>query len=148
MNAADGKIGYELAIQHIPDLIITDVMMPERDGIELCRMLKNEMLTQHIPIIILSAKSTIEDTLEGLKAGADDYIPKPFNEQILLAKVRTLPANRQKASEKSGNEHLRNCLPTGLFRPAIFQQVFQERSGRGPGAVQDGFELNIVYLQK
>ncbi|MDP3913828.1 MAG: two-component regulator propeller domain-containing protein [Bacteroidota bacterium] len=100
MEAADGKIGYELAIQHIPDLIITDVMMPERDGIELCRMLKNEMLTQHIPIIILSAKSTIEDTLEGLETGADDYVPKPFNEQILLAKVRTLLANRQKLIEK------------------------------------------------
>jgi DNA-binding response OmpR family regulator len=100
IEAADGKIGCELAIQHIPDLIITDVMMPERDGIELCRMLKNEMLTQHIPIIILSAKSTIEDTLEGLETGADDYIPKPFNEQILLAKVRTLLANRQKLIEK------------------------------------------------
>jgi DNA-binding response OmpR family regulator len=100
MEAADGKIGHELAIQHIPDLIITDVMMPERDGMELCRMLKNEMLTQHIPIIILSAKSTIEDTLEGLETGADDYMPKPFNEQILLAKVRTLLANRQKLIEK------------------------------------------------
>lgn len=100
MEAADGKIGCELAVQHIPDLIITDVMMPERDGIELCRMLKNEMLTQHIPIIILSAKSTIEDMLEGLGTGADDYIPKPFNEQILLAKVCTLLANRQKLIEK------------------------------------------------
>jgi YesN/AraC family two-component response regulator len=100
LEAADGRIGCELAVQHIPDLIITDVMMPERDGIELCRMLKNEMLTQHIPIIILSAKSTIEDTLEGLETGADDYIPKPFNEQILLAKVRTLLANRQKLIEK------------------------------------------------
>jgi len=100
IEAADGIIGYELAVQHIPDLIITDVMMPGRDGIELCRMLKNEMLTQHIPIVILSAKSTIEDTLEGLETGADDYIPKPFNEQILLAKVRTLLANRQKMIEK------------------------------------------------
>jgi YesN/AraC family two-component response regulator len=100
LEAADGKNGCELAVQHIPDLIVTDVMMPERDGIELCRMLKNEMLTQHIPIIILSAKSTIEDTLAGLETGADDYIPKPFNEQILLAKIRTLLANRQKLIEK------------------------------------------------
>ena len=100
MGAANGKIGYELAVEHIPDLIITDVMMPELDGIELCRMLKNEVLTQHIPIIILSAKSTIEDTLEGLETGADDYISKPFNEQILLAKVRTLLTNRQKLIEK------------------------------------------------
>jgi len=100
IEAADGKIGHKLALQHIPDLIITDVMMPEMDGIELCNMLKNELLTQHIPIIILSAKSTIEDTLEGLETGADDYVPKPFNEQILLAKIKTLLANRQKLIEK------------------------------------------------
>jgi len=100
IEAADGKIGSKLALQHIPDLIITDVMMPEMDGIELCNVLKNEQLTQHIPIIILSAKSTIEDTLEGLETGADDYVPKPFNEQILLAKIKTLLANRQKLIEK------------------------------------------------
>ena len=103
IEAADGKIGYKLALQHLPDLIITDVMMPEMDGIELCKMLKSEMLTQHIPIIILSAKSTIEDTLEGLETGADDYVPKPFNEQILLAKVKTLMTNRLKLIEKYQN---------------------------------------------
>ena len=99
IEAADGKIGYKQAMQSIPDLIITDVMMPEMDGIELCSKLKNEMLTQHIPIIILSAKSSIEDTLEGLETGADDYVPKPYNEQILLAKIKTLLANRQKLIE-------------------------------------------------
>ena len=99
IEAADGKIGYKQAMQFIPDLIITDVMMPEMDGIELCSKLKNEMLTRHIPIIILSAKSSIEDTLEGLGTGADDYVPKPYNEQILLAKIKTLLANRQKLVE-------------------------------------------------
>ncbi len=99
-EAVDGKMGYKLALQHIPDLIITDVMMPEMDGIELCKMLKSEMLTQHIPVIILSAKSSIEDTLEGLETGADDYVPKPFNELILHAKIKTLLANRQILIEK------------------------------------------------
>jgi YesN/AraC family two-component response regulator len=75
-------------------------MMPDRIGIELCQILKNELLTLHIPIIILSAKNTIEDTLEGLGTGADDYVPKPFNEQILHAKIKTLLANRQKLIEK------------------------------------------------
>jgi YesN/AraC family two-component response regulator len=75
-------------------------MMPEMDSIELCRTLKNEMLTQQIPIIILSAKSSIEDTLEDLETRADDYVPKPFNEQILIAKIKTLIANRQKLIEK------------------------------------------------
>jgi YesN/AraC family two-component response regulator len=95
LEASNGKAGYKQTLQHIPDLVITDVMMPEMDGIELCKALKNELLTMHIPIIILSAKSTIEDTLQGLETGADDYVPKPFNEQILLAKVKTLIANRQ-----------------------------------------------------
>jgi DNA-binding response OmpR family regulator len=95
IEASNGKTGYKQALHHIPDLVITDVMMPEMDGIELCKALKNELLTMHIPIIILSAKSTIEDTLQGLETGADDYVPKPFNEQILLAKVKTLIANRQ-----------------------------------------------------
>jgi len=100
IEAANGLAGHKQALQYIPDLVITDVMMPEMDGIELCRNLKNELLTQHIPIIILSAKSTIEDTLEGLETGADDYVPKPFNEQILLAKIKTLLGNRQKMVEK------------------------------------------------
>ncbi|MEI7829558.1 MAG: two-component regulator propeller domain-containing protein [Prolixibacteraceae bacterium] len=100
LESSNGKAGYKQALQHIPDLVITDVMMPEMDGIELCKVLKNEPLTMHIPIIILSAKSTIEDTLEGLETGADDYVPKPFNEQILLAKIKTLLANRQKMIEK------------------------------------------------
>jgi signal transduction histidine kinase/DNA-binding response OmpR family regulator len=100
LEASHGKSGYKQALQHIPDLVITDVMMPEMDGIELCRALKSELLTQHIPIVILSARSTIEDTLEGLDTGADDYVPKPFNEQILLAKIKTLLANRQKLIER------------------------------------------------
>jgi signal transduction histidine kinase/ligand-binding sensor domain-containing protein/DNA-binding response OmpR family regulator len=100
LEASDGKIGCEMALQFIPDLIITDIMMPERNGIELCQILKNEMLTQHIPIIILSAKSSLEDTLEGLESGADDYVAKPFNEQILRAKIKSLLVNRQKLIEK------------------------------------------------
>jgi len=103
IEAENGKTGCELAVEQIPDLIVTDVMMPEMDGIELCKTLKNEMLTQHIPIIILSAKSSIEDTLAGLETGADDYVPKPFNEQILQAKIKTLITNRQKLIEKYGD---------------------------------------------
>jgi YesN/AraC family two-component response regulator len=117
LEASDGKIGCEMALQNIPDLIIADIMMPERNGIELCQILKNEILTNHIPIIILSAKSSIEDTLEGLGTGADDYIAKPFNEQILRAKIKSLLLNRQKLIEKyrhplsgQNNEHETDML--------------------------------------
>lgn len=110
IEAANGKAGCKLAIKHIPDLIISDIMMPEMDGIELCKVLKNELLTQHIPIILLSAKSTIEDTLEGLETGADDYISKPFNELILLAKIKSLLANRLKLIEKYQNMQFKETL--------------------------------------
>ncbi|MDD4921425.1 MAG: two-component regulator propeller domain-containing protein [Bacteroidales bacterium] len=99
-EAENGKSGCDLAIELIPDLIITDVMMPEMDGNELCRVLKNEMLTKHIPIIILSVNDSVSDTLEGLETGADDYMSKPFNEKVLHAKIKTLLSNRQKITEK------------------------------------------------
>ena len=126
IEAADGEIGYKQAMQSIPDLIITDVMMPGIDGIELCKMLKSEMLTQHIPIIILSAKSTTEDTLEGLETGADDYVPKPFNEQILLAKIKTLLANRQKLIEKYQNQQFEQS-PDNDIIPLSFDDPFVNR---------------------
>jgi YesN/AraC family two-component response regulator len=85
--AENGKAGYEMAKKHSPDLIISDVMMPELDGIEMCRLLKNNLYTSHIPIILLSAKAQVENQLEGLQSGADDYVPKPFNLELLKAKV-------------------------------------------------------------
>lgn len=63
----------------MPDIIISDVMMPEKDGIEMVRELREEMTTSHIPIVMLTAKSTIESKIEGMKLGADDYITKPFS---------------------------------------------------------------------
>lgn len=85
--AENGKAGYEMAKKHSPDLIISDVMMPELDGIEMCRLLKNNLYTSHTPIILLSAKAQVENQLEGLQSGADDYVPKPFNLELLKAKV-------------------------------------------------------------
>jgi signal transduction histidine kinase/ligand-binding sensor domain-containing protein/DNA-binding response OmpR family regulator len=126
IEAPNGKSGYKQALHYIPDLVITDVMMPEMDGIELCRVLKNELLTQHIPIIILSAKSTIEDTLEGLETGADDYVPKPFNEQLLLAKIKTLLANRQKIIEKYQHQQYKESKNEAI-ESLHFDDPFVER---------------------
>lgn len=84
----DGLEGIEIALQNIPDIIITDVMMPYKDGFEVCRTLKTNIKTSHIPVIILTAKSDLESKLEGLKYGADDYIMKPFNKSELLARIK------------------------------------------------------------
>jgi len=90
VEAKDGKEGLTMALEEEPDLIISDVMMPEMDGLELTRRLKTDMKTCHIPIILLTAKVALENKLEGLEEGADSYIPKPFNSQHLQIRVKKL----------------------------------------------------------
>ncbi|EPR70569.1 DNA-binding response regulator, AraC family [Cyclobacterium qasimii M12-11B] len=90
LEADNGKEGLFLALKKIPDLIISDVMMPELDGIELCRTLKNDEKTSHIPIILLTAKSEEDNLLKGLEVGADDYMLKPFGVKQLLLRVEKL----------------------------------------------------------
>ncbi len=90
IKARNGKEGINSAFQHIPDVIISDVMMPKTDGITLCKILKNDEKTSHIPIILLTAKSGEENELIGLKTGADDYILKPFNPEKIQIRVQKL----------------------------------------------------------
>ena len=94
--AENGKIGMELTLELMPDLIIADVMMPVMDGLELCQAIKNDMALAHIPVVLLTAKSLEEHVKDGYQALADDYILKPFNAQILLAKIESLIKNREK----------------------------------------------------
>lgn len=94
-EAENGKEGLELAVQKIPSLIITDLMMPELDGMEMAKTLKEDFKTSHIPIIILTAKADIEDKLESLDLGVDDYLVKPFNKNELKKKIRSLINIRQ-----------------------------------------------------
>ena len=94
--ARDGKEGCEAAIKLIPDLIISDVMMPKRDGFQLCQLLKKDLRTSHIPIILLTAKADFESRLSGLDRGADAYMPKPFHRQELLIRIENLLESRQR----------------------------------------------------
>lgn len=96
VSAINGKIGVERAFEIIPDLIISDVMMPEKSGMDLCKELKNSEKTSHVPIILLTAKLGDADKLEGAEIGADDYITKPFDSKFLLARIDNLFENRKK----------------------------------------------------
>ncbi|WP_163322631.1 hybrid sensor histidine kinase/response regulator transcription factor [Draconibacterium mangrovi] len=88
--AKNGKEGYEKAVNEIPDVVISDVMMPEMDGFELCKRLKEDIRTSHIPVVLLTAKADIPSRIEGLEHGADAYVVKPFNQQELLVRLQKL----------------------------------------------------------
>lgn len=90
LHALNGQEGINMAIKHVPDLIVSDIMMPEKSGIDLTNTLKSRKETTHIPIILLSAKDTQESIVIGYKEGADDYITKPFSTAILKARIRNL----------------------------------------------------------
>jgi len=104
VEAADGREGIDKAKTVIPDLIVSDVMMPNVDGFELCRELKTDIKTSHIPVILLTAKAAEESIIEGLETGADDYITKPFNTKILLTRIKNLIDLRCQLQEKIQRE--------------------------------------------
>lgn len=94
-TAANGQAGIGKALEAVPDIIVSDVVMPEKDGFELTRALKADARTSHIPIILLTAKADVESRIEGLEQGADAYLPKPFNKKELLVRMKKLLELRQ-----------------------------------------------------
>lgn len=104
--AGDGVEGFDLTIRHLPDIVISDVMMPCMDGLEFCRLLKSNLEVSHIPVILLTARTDQASMVQGYKEGADFYLPKPFDQEFLLAIVRNLLKNREavKLRYKEGRE--------------------------------------------
>lgn len=99
-SASDGEEGVEKALEFIPDVIISDIMMPKKDGLALCRELKANEKTNHIPIILLTAKAEFEDKIKGLETGADAYIMKPFKKEELMVRLRKLSELRKTLQKK------------------------------------------------
>ena len=100
MPAANGAEGIGKAFEVVPDMIISDLMMPEVDGLTLCKTLKGDTRTNHIPIVLLTAKAEIESKLSGLEFGADEYLTKPFEPRELLIRLENLLANRKLLQER------------------------------------------------
>lgn len=101
----NGKKAYEWILQELPDLVVSDIMMPEMDGLTLCKKIKQNTNTNHIPVILLTAKTTPEDRLEGIDTGADAYLAKPFQTELLKSTIANLLSNRRLLRNKfSGNQ--------------------------------------------
>ena len=103
LDAPEAATGIRLAMKYVPDVIISDVMMPGMDGIECCRRLKTELQTCHIPVILLTACSLDEQRIQGYNGGADSYISKPFNSQLLLSRIRNLIDSRRQLRQFFGD---------------------------------------------
>ncbi|RYF52837.1 MAG: hybrid sensor histidine kinase/response regulator, partial [Cytophagaceae bacterium] len=141
-----GESGWERALELIPDLIISDVMLPGMDGLQLTQRVKADLRTSHIPVLLLTAKGQIDQRIEGTRAGADAYITKPFNTAYLLEVIRTTLANREKwqrryasdflAQSTGGNRQDKKFLNelTGLIEQGLTDATFGvERLSRDMG---------------
>lgn len=106
ITASDGREGLAFAARYVPDLIISDVMMPGMDGIECCRRIKEEVSTSHIPVLLLTACSLDQQKAEGYDSGADGYLSKPFNIDVLRARIRSLIANRRRIRDVWNNANV------------------------------------------
>ena len=121
--AKDGREGLELAVLHVPDLVITDVVMPVMFGLDLCKELKTNEVTNHIPVVMLTARSKEDEQIEGLEHGANDYISKPFSVPILKMRVRNLLESRRNYR----NRILQQVDDTGGIEAVPFEDRFMER---------------------
>lgn len=152
-TAENGAIGVDKAFDIIPDLIISDVMMPMKDGFEVCAELKNDEKTSHIPIILLTAKSDSEDKIEGLMTAADDYVTKPFVPKELQARIQNLIDSRKRLIEKYKSEGIlkpKDVATNSIdvkFLDKIVELVEINMSDEKFGVEQLGIEIGMSRSQ-
>ena len=125
-TAVDGREGWEKVLSLMPDIIISDIMMSVMIGVELCSTIKNDVRTSHIPVILLTAKDSDEAKIEGYQKGADAYVSKPFNIELLEVRVKSLVQNRIRLQERFKSNFLQPS-PTAIATPdeEFIEQVIQ-----------------------
>ena len=124
IDAPDGEEGERMAVKQNPDLIISDIMMPNVDGIELCHRIKTNLQTSHIPVILLTARASDESKTMGYEAGADSYISKPFSVDVLLTRVRKLIEQQKKRQETFHKEIV--VTPGNITITSLDEQLVQK----------------------
>ena len=140
--AKDGREGLELAVLNVPDLVITDIMMPVMFGLELCKELKTNEVTNHIPVVMLTARSKENEQIEGLEHGANDYISKPFSVPILKMRVRNLLESRRNYR----NRILQQVDATGGIEAVPFEDRFMERIVKQVGEQMSDPDFRVESL--
>ncbi|MDP2888065.1 MAG: ATP-binding protein [Bacteroidota bacterium] len=141
--AENGKSGFERALNLIPDIVLSDVMMPEMDGIELLGKLKNDIRTSHIPVVILTAKADVASRLSGLESGADAYLAKPFDEKELHIVLKNLIGIRKKLHERYASPDKFPPLPENGYK---IEDAFMEKVRHVLEANLDDDEFGITQL--
>jgi signal transduction histidine kinase/ligand-binding sensor domain-containing protein/DNA-binding response OmpR family regulator len=146
LQASNGKEGLEIALEKSPDLIISDVMMPIMDGIELTHNLKSNISTSHIPVILLTARASFMHQIEGFETGADDYITKPFNESLLRARIKNILKNRSLLHEKLSSDDTNDL---GVLVKNKKDQEFLENLGQfiEKNIALDNLSVNFIAKQ-
>lgn len=151
IEAADGKEGIRKAMKYVPDVIVSDIMMPGIDGVECCRRLKSELQTCHIPVILLTACSLDEQRIQGYAGGADSYISKPFNSQLLLTRIRNLIDSRQRMKQFFGDEQTlakENLCDIDKSFVERFKALVEEKLGDSALNVEElGKEMGLSRVQ-
>jgi DNA-binding response OmpR family regulator len=145
-EARNGKEAWESILDSLPDMIISDVMMPEMDGNELCRLVKSDVRTSHIPLILLTARTAEEHKLEGLETGADDYITKPFNFDILMLRIRKLMERRDTAQETFRKQI--DVNPSEITITSLDEKLIQKAIKYVEDNIGSSNELSVEELSK
>ena len=150
--AKNGTEGIEKALEVVPDMVVSDIMMPGTDGYTLCKTLKSDMRTDHIPVILLTAKADAESRLTGLEYGADDYLTKPFDPKELRLRIANLLANRKLMQERyaSGFKAIRNAAnpsPQDIFLNMLTDAVIKHIDDENFGVMQLCREAHLGRTQ-
>ncbi len=150
ITAGDGTKAWELISTVMPNLVVSDIMMPNMDGFELCQLMKSTYETSHIPVVLLTALSEKTEQLRGLGLGADDYLTKPFDVQLLVQRIKTIIGNREVVREKAlklikGNseEPILNNEINNKFVKQMLDAVKANISNSGFGKDEFAMEMNV-----